>query len=98
MSIICGHSMPFSQTFPVSGMTRRGLLYELPTSAHRTDDTDSSSSPGLLPTPAAGNPNDGENPETWLARRERAKETHQNGNGMGVDRESTRRNTSHGKT
>lgn len=43
----------------------------------------------LLPTPAvndmgAGNPNDGEQPETWLARRERVKLTANNGNGMGT--------------
>lgn len=43
----------------------------------------------LLPTPAvndmgAGNPNDGEQPETWLARRERVKVTAKNGNGMGT--------------
>ena len=39
---------------------------------------------GLLPTPAACNPNDGEGPETWLARRERVKLTANNGNGMGM--------------
>ena len=38
----------------------------------------------LLPTPAACNPNDGESPETWLARRERVKLTASNGNGMGM--------------
>ena len=38
----------------------------------------------LLPTPAACNPNDGESPETWLARRERVKLTANNGNGMGM--------------
>ena len=38
----------------------------------------------LLPTPAACNPNDGEQPETWLARRERVKVTAKNGNGMGT--------------
>lgn len=45
---------------------------------------DSSSSLPLLPTPAASVANDGEGPETWLARRERVKETADNGNGMGM--------------
>jgi len=36
------------------------------------------------PTPAAMNPNDGEGVETWLARRERLKQTQQNGNGCGT--------------
>lgn len=39
---------------------------------------------GLLPTPAAIVPNDGEKPATWLARRERVKLTANNGNGMGM--------------
>ena len=38
----------------------------------------------LLPTPAACNPNDGEGPETWLARREVVKARVKNGNGMGM--------------
>lgn len=38
----------------------------------------------LLPTPAAGNFNDGEDPETWLARRDAVKERLGNGNGMGM--------------
>lgn len=38
----------------------------------------------LLPTPSASVANDGEGPETWLARRERVKLTAQNGNGMGT--------------
>ena len=39
---------------------------------------------GLLPTPSACVANDGERPETWLARRERVKLTAKNGNGMGM--------------
>ena len=50
-SLLCGHLEPFSQTWPTSGMTRRGVAYELPTSVPLTADTASSSSPGLLPTP-----------------------------------------------
>ena len=38
----------------------------------------------LLPTPTASVANDGESPDTWLARRERVKLTAQNGNGMGM--------------
>lgn len=39
---------------------------------------------GMLPTPAASNPNDGEGPETWHARAEVLKEKHGNGNGAGI--------------
>jgi hypothetical protein len=39
--------------------------------------------PGL-PTPSACIANDGERPETWMARRERVKLTANNGNGMGM--------------
>jgi hypothetical protein len=39
--------------------------------------------PGL-PTPSACIANDGERPETWLARRERVKAKALNGNGMGM--------------
>lgn len=42
-----------------------------------------SETPGL-PTPAACVANDGERPETWLARRERVKAKWINGNGMGM--------------
>ena len=38
----------------------------------------------MLPTPAACVANDGERPETWLARRERVKAKGINGNGMGM--------------
>lgn len=39
---------------------------------------------GMLPIPAACNPNDGENPETWHKRAEALKEKHGNGNGAGT--------------
>ncbi|MDR2294713.1 MAG: DNA cytosine methyltransferase [Microbacterium sp.] len=39
---------------------------------------------GLLPTPSASNTNDGEDPASWLARRDRVKATGVNGNGMGM--------------
>ena len=38
----------------------------------------------MLPTPNAGLFNDGEAPDSWLARRERVKLTAKNGNGMGM--------------
>ncbi len=37
-----------------------------------------------LPTPSAGNFNEGEHPSTWLERRERLRLTAQNGNGAGM--------------
>lgn len=40
--------------------------------------------PALVPTPNASVANDGEGPETWLARRERVKAKGINGNGMGM--------------
>src|SRR5690606_11340098 len=46
---ICGHSEPFSETWPTSGMMRAGTAYALPTSVPLTDDSGSS----LLPTPRA---------------------------------------------
>lgn len=38
----------------------------------------------LLPTPSAGNFNDGEDPDEWEERRQRIKATGVNGNGMGM--------------
>jgi len=40
--------------------------------------------PHLLPTPAAGNFNDGEDAQQWLARQAAVKERLNNGNGMGM--------------
>lgn len=48
------------------------------------DLTMSSAVQALLPTPSASVANDGEGPDTWLARREVVKESAQNGNGMGM--------------
>ena len=56
-SIICGHLMPYSPTFPSSGSMRSGSVYEQPTSAPRMAGSGSSSLHGpesaltLLPTP-----------------------------------------------
>lgn len=47
--------------------------------------TDSDDLPASwLPTPAESNPNDGENVENWLARRDRVRAKIRNGNGMGM--------------
>ena len=45
---LCGHSEPYSETWPSSGMTRSGVAYALPTWEPPTTDTESSS---LLATP-----------------------------------------------
>lgn len=50
---LCGHSVVFSETWPTSGMTRRGKAYALPTSAPLMDGSASSSLPGL-PAPRTG--------------------------------------------
>lgn len=60
---------PYSETWPNWGMTRSGEAFALPMPELRTADDESSSLAGLLPTPAAMNPNDGEDPERWMARR-----------------------------
>ena len=60
---------------------RRGLATVAPTGRNggtgRPDLT-------LLPSPSAGQFNDGESVETWQARRDRVRETANNGNGFGV--------------
>lgn len=49
-NLLCGHSELFSAIWPISGMTRSGVAYELPTWAPAMDGSGSSSSQ-LLPTP-----------------------------------------------
>src|SRR6266487_843284 len=75
---------PFSGRWPASGMTRNGRLYERRTPVRLTGASESSSSPGLLPTPSAGNFNDGESLESWEARRQRNLAKGVNGNGQGT--------------
>ncbi len=82
--MLCGHQVPFSETWPTSGMTRSGRLYPLPTRGLRIAASESSSSPGLLPTPAAGNFNDGESVESWETRRQANLAKGINGNGQGT--------------
>ncbi len=73
-----------SPTWPRSGTWELGAAYALPTSAHPMAATASSSPPGLRPTPAAGNFNDGESPESWEARRQANLAKGINGNGQGT--------------
>ena len=63
--LFSGRLEPYSETFATSGMTRNGQLFPLPQSVPHIDGNECSS---LLPTPAAGNFNDGESPESWQAR------------------------------
>src|SRR6185437_15895817 len=49
----CEHLDVFSETFPTSGMTVNGAAYALPTWEPATEDSGFSSSPHVLPTPAA---------------------------------------------
>jgi len=44
---LCGHSVPFLQTWPASGSMRNGSVWTPPTSAPRTSAAGSSSPPGL---------------------------------------------------
>src|SRR5699024_3834188 len=48
--LMCGHLEPYSQTWPISGSMRNGVVWERPTLEPPTVATGSSSSPGL-PTP-----------------------------------------------
>lgn len=49
--MLCGQQVPYSETWPASGMTQGGRLYPLPMPVLRIAGSESSSSPGLLPTP-----------------------------------------------
>lgn len=64
--MFCGHLELYSETWPSSGSMRNGQVFERPTSAPPTADSASSSSPGLLRTPAAaeaeGGPRDRNRP------------------------------------
>lgn len=74
-------------------MTRSGSAFALPTPEPRIVATACSSWPSgpaqpqgwrLLPTPVAGNFNDGADIGTWQARRDRQKKLGRNGNGIGT--------------
>src|SRR5690625_674459 len=54
VSMLCGHSVPFLETWPTRGSMRNGKVYALPTSGHRTVGSGSLSSQNdLLRTPVA---------------------------------------------
>jgi len=82
--MLCGQQVPFSETWPTSGSMRNGRLYPPPRGGHPTGASAFSSSPGLLPTPAAGNFNDGESLESREARRQANLAKGINGNGQGT--------------
>lgn len=78
VSLLCGHLVPFSGTWPTSGSMRSGECFERPTREPRTDASECSSWLGgegkrreLLPTPVALLWNEAESPEAWDARQER---------------------------
>ena len=50
MELFSGQRVPFSETWPTSGMTRNGRLFPLPASEHHTSASGFSSSQ-LMPTP-----------------------------------------------
>jgi hypothetical protein len=53
--MLCGHAVPFSETWPTSGSMRNGQLYPPRTQGRRTAGSVSSSPGGLLPTPLVTN-------------------------------------------
>ena len=75
-----GGSTPFSDRWPSSGSMRSGVCFRHRRRARPTSGSGSSS----WPSPVAGGFQDGEDPKTWLARRERLKQTAKNGNGCGT--------------
>ena len=77
-------SETFSGAFPKAGMMRSGRAFEHPTLELHTAGSGSSSSRGAWPTPCASLHNDGEDPASWLARAEKLKKKHRNGNGAGM--------------
>lgn len=72
--------IPYSETWPKSGMTRGGDAYELPTLALHTHASVCSS---LLPTPAVNDMGAGKTVQAWDEWTDRMKTRHNNGNGHG---------------
>lgn len=62
VNLLCEHSELFSETWPTSGMTQNGQVFELPMQVHHTTDSEFSSSP-ILRTPAASEAERGHQPE-----------------------------------
>ena len=61
-NLLCEHWELFSETWPTSGMTQNGQVFELPMQVHLTTDLEFSSSP-ILRTPAASEAERGHQPE-----------------------------------
>jgi hypothetical protein len=61
-NLLCEHWELFSETWPTSGMTQNGQVFELPMQVLRTTDSEFSSSP-ILRTPAASEAERGHQPE-----------------------------------
>jgi len=70
-NLFCEHAGLFSETWPVSGMTRSGRLFPRPTLAPRTAANGCSSSRGLLPTPQARDGAGAKTPEQIAVMRAR---------------------------
>lgn len=70
-----GSQSPYSEPLPVSGVMRDGRIYSVPMEQPQITDP-------LFPTPNAMISNDGEAPETWLARRVKSKRADHGGNGL----------------
>lgn len=66
MNMLCGHAVPFSETWPTSVSMRTGRLYPRQTPGPLIAGNDSSSSPGLLPTPRPQAKGGGSSPEEEL--------------------------------
>ena len=84
VNLLCGHSAPFSATWPASGSMRNGHAYARRRSALHTVANGCSSLRGLLPTPTAGFIQDTIDPAVWRARRERMKARHPGMGDMGL--------------
>jgi hypothetical protein len=85
--LFSGHSEPYSETWPTSGMTRSGCAYPLPAWAHPTSATASSSSPGT-PQPKTTGPEHPQPPRRtcYQPRKRRTQERRAGGPGRGGDR------------
>lgn len=70
---------------PVAGVARNGIIEMLPHSIWEEDlPSVAFPSSSLLPTPTSSTPNDGEDLDNWLCRRESLAAKGVNGNGMGT--------------
>jgi len=82
-SLLCEHWELFSEAWQTSGMMRNGQVFALPMPAHLTADSESSSLPQGLPTPAVNDMGRGKTVEQWDEWTDKMKSKHGNGNGHG---------------